>query len=108
MEAEYRYSFSLEAANDLEKTLRYMRDELDNAAAARSFIAKLEAVISNIRSFPFSGVLVDNPLVKRQDVRKAFVGNYILYYLPDAHKRTVYVLRLVYGHRDRNRIEKEL
>lgn len=41
-------------------------------------------------------------------VRKKTVGNYILYYLPDAVKQIIFVLRIVYGKRNMDEILRKL
>ncbi|MBQ6163308.1 MAG: type II toxin-antitoxin system RelE/ParE family toxin [Clostridia bacterium] len=108
MAADYSFSFTDIAAADLNETLNYISGELSNPTAAQSFIQKMETAISTIRTFPLSGSPVDNPYVKRNDIRKTTVGNYVLYYLPDHFKHEIIILRIVYGPRDRDRIETKL
>ena len=108
MAADYSFSFTAIAAADLDETLNYISGELSNPTAAQSFLQKMEASISAIRMFPLSGSPVDNPYVKRNDIRKTMVGNYVLYYLPDHLKREIVIMRIVYGQRDRDYIEENL
>ncbi len=108
MAADYSFSFTSIAAADLDETLNYISEELRNPIAAQSFLQKMETAISAIRTFPLSGSPVDNPYVKRNDIRKTMVGNYVLYYLPDHLKREIVILRIVYGQRDRDHIEENL
>ena len=108
MAADYSFSFTDIAAADLDETLNYISGELSNPTAAQSFFRKMETVISAIRTFPLSGSPVDNFYVKRNDIRKTMVGNYVLYYLPDHLKREIVILRIVYGQRDRDHIEENL
>ena len=108
MAADYSFSFTDIAASDLDAALEYISCELSKPTAAQSFLKKLENAISTIRSFPFSGSPVENPFVRRREIRKIMVGNYVLYYLPDQMKRSIVILRIVYGHRDRDSIEQEL
>ncbi|MBR5427006.1 MAG: type II toxin-antitoxin system RelE/ParE family toxin [Clostridia bacterium] len=108
MAADYSFFFTEIAAADLNETLDYISEELSNPTAAQSFIQKMETAISTIRTFPLSGSPVDNPYVKRNDIRKVPVGNYVLYYLPDHFKHEIIILRIVYGPRDRDQIETKL
>lgn len=108
MAADYSFSFADIAAADLDDTLNYISSGLSNPIAAQSFLRKMETSISVIRTFPLSGSPVDNPYVKRNDIRKIMVGNYVLYYLPDHLKNEIVILRIVYGQRDRDDIEKNL
>ncbi len=108
MAAEYSFSFTDAAAADLDEILGYISEELRNPSAAKSFLDKTQAAVSKIRSFPLSGVRVENPYVKRKDIRRVNVGNHVLYYLPDQMKREIIILRIVYGRRDRERLEERL
>ena len=108
MAADYSFAFTSIAAADLQETLNYISEELRNPIAAQSFLQKMETAISAIRTFSLSGSPVDNPYVKRNDIRKTMVGNYVLYYLPDHLKREIVIFRIVYGQRDRDLIEENL
>ena len=108
MATDYSFFFTDTAVTDLEETLNYISAELSNPTAANNFIIKLETAVSSIRKFPLSGSPVDNPYVRRNDIRKKLVGNYVLYYIPDQEKHQIMILRIVYGQRDRDQIEKEM
>lgn len=108
MAADYSFSFTNTAATDLDETLNYISGELSNPIAAQSFLQKMETTISAIRTSPLSGSPVENPYVKRNNIRKTMVGNYVLYYLPDHLKQEIVILWIVYGQRDRDRIEENL
>ena len=43
---------------------------------------------------------VHNEYIKRDDVRKVMVGNYVVYYVYEAKKRLITILRIVYGARN--------
>lgn len=42
------------------------------------------------------------------NIRKKFVGNYIVYYKPDMYDHIIYIVRIVYGKRSMNEILSEL
>ena len=108
MAADYSSSFTDIAVADLRETLNYISENLRNPIAAQSFLQKMETSISAIRTFPLSGSPVDNPYVRRNDIRKTMVGNYVLYYLPDHLKHEIVILRIIFGQRDRDQIEENL
>ncbi|MCR5041069.1 MAG: type II toxin-antitoxin system RelE/ParE family toxin [Clostridia bacterium] len=108
MAVDYSFSFTDAAAADLDETLNYISGELSNPTAAQSFLKKMETAISAVRTFPLSGSPALNPYVKRNDIRKTMVGNYVMYYLPDHLKHEIVILRIVYGQRDRDSIEENL
>ena len=108
MADEFSFSFTAAAENDLDETLTYISKELSAPISANTFLKKLEDRIDLLRKFPFSCSVVGNPFVKRNDIRKTPVGNFILYYVPDPVGREIVILRIVYGPRDRETIEREL
>ena len=108
MAVDYSFSFTDIAAADLRETLNYISENLRNPIAAQSFLQKMETSISAIRTFPLSGSPVDNPYVRRNDIRKTMVGNYVLYCLPDHLKHEIVILRIIFGQRDRDQIEENL
>ena len=69
---------------------------------------KLEEKLSDICKNPVSGRIVENEYLKRDDIRRFFVKNYIVYYVIDEDNSRVVVLRMVYGRRNQDEIIKEL
>lgn len=108
MASEFKYEFTDSASRDLDEILSYVSYELKNPQAAKDLLDGIKAEINNICSFPFSGEEVKNEFVILQGVRRVTVGNYNLYYYPNESKRTVTVLRIIYGKRDLNYILRDL
>ena len=108
MDAEYAVVFTAAAEKDLNGTLQYLSGSLENPGAAAGFILRIEKITETLSLFPLSGSPVENPYVRRSGIRKMPVENYVLYYLPEEERRTVVILRIVYGHRDRTAIEAQM
>lgn len=108
MESKWGYRLTEKADADLDNIVQYIAVELANPQAASEFLDKLQAAIEETRSFPESGAPVVNEYLPDTAVRKKLVGNYILYYLPDSAKRTIYVLRIVYGRRNMDEILRQI
>ena len=51
---------------------------------------------------------MENEHLKRNDVRRFLVDNYICYYIVDDEERNIVILRLVYGKRDQGKILKSI
>ena len=51
---------------------------------------------------------MQNGYVPQTGIREKLVGNYILFYQTDAETQTVYILRVVHGSRDLDRVVKNL
>lgn len=103
----YDYDLTEIAESDIDETLSYMEDDLSNPTAASDFMDALEDKIDEICKNPKTGRIVKNPYLKRDDVRRFLVDNYIAYYIIDEDNSKIVILRLVYGRRDLDKILKD-
>ena len=108
MTSNYQYHFTKKAEADLDEILSYISIELSNPAAAAGFLKDLLAVIASICSVPKIGRIVENEFLPDKEIRKSLVGNYVLYYLPDAVEMTIYILRILYGRRNLDELVREI
>ena len=108
MESKYEYLLTQKAEADLDGIVSYLSLELANAKAASDFVGKLQGVIEETLLFPLSGSLVNNEFLHDTAVRKKVIGNYLMYYLPDAEQHIIYILRLIYGRRSVEEILRQL
>ena len=108
MGCEYGYRFARRAAEDVTGIVDYLAGDLSNQTAAASFKKNLKACLDTLRLFPQSGSPVQNAYVPQVGIREKLVGNYIMFYQTDAETRTVYILRVVHGSRDLDRVVKNL
>ena len=103
---KYGYVITETAEADTDETFEYIAGDLANPYAASDFADELEKKIDEICKAPKTGRLVENEYLKRNDVRRILVGNYIVYYIIDDEARNIVILRLVYGKRDQDEILK--
>lgn len=108
MEYRFNYQFTHKADSDLDDIVSYIAIELSNPKAASDFLDKLQAAIEEALAFPKSGPLVNNEFLQNHEIRKKFIGNYIMYYLPDFPGETIYILRIIYGKRNMDDILREI
>ena len=108
MESKFRYRLSHLAKTDLDDIVSYIAVELANPQAATKFSDSLERTIDEVCTFPESGSPVNNEFLSNKEVRKKFVGNYIIYYVPVPNEKLIYVIRIVYGKRNMDNIFREL
>ncbi|MBR4831309.1 MAG: type II toxin-antitoxin system RelE/ParE family toxin [Butyrivibrio sp.] len=104
----YVYDLTITAESDIDETLEYMEDDLMNPSAASDFMDALENKLDEICKNPRMGRIVENPFLKRDDVRRFLVDNYIVYYIIDEENSRVVILRVIYGKRDLNQILKDI
>ena len=105
---QYSYVLTETALNDLDETYEYIAVDLANPDAAGDFADELEETLTEICKTPRTGRPVTNPYLKRNDIRRFLVKNYIGYYLVDEDTGTIVVLRIVYGKRNQDKILKTI
>ena len=105
---EFKYQFTQSALQDFREILRYISTDLSNPIAAKNLGKKIFEKIDMVRDFPDSGVRVDNEFLSDKSVRKALVGNYIIYYKASYEEKMIYVVRIVYGKRNLDEILKSI
>ena len=108
--ASERYSYILTetAETDVDEAFDYITNELVNPEAAAALADELEQKLEEVCRAPKTGRLVQNPYLKRPDIRRVLVKNYIAYYLIDEDELTIIILRFVYNKRDQDPILKSL
>ena len=104
----YNYVLTESAEADVDEAFDYIANELVNPDAASAFADELEEKLEEICKTPKTGRPVHNPYLKRDDVRRVLVKNYIAYYLIDEEKENIVVLRVIYNRRDQDKVLKLL
>lgn len=100
----YSYLFTINAELDLDEILNYISVILSNPEAASSFVDELTEKLSLLCSSPRIGIPVTNEYFLRSDVRKIFIGNYVVYYTDDSVRCKIIILRIIYGKRDQSSV----
>ena len=104
----YNYVLTESAKADIDEAFDYIAGDLVNPDAASAFADELEEKLEEICKTPKAGRPVHNPYLKRDDVRRVLVKNYIAYYLIDEEEANIVVLRVVYSRRDQDKILKTI
>ncbi len=104
----YNYVLTESAEADVDEAFDYIANELVNPDAASAFADELEEKLEEICKTTKAGRPVHNPYLKRDDVRRVLVKNYIAYYLIDEEKENIVVLRVIYNRRDQDKVLKLL
>ena len=104
----YSYVLTKAAESDIDEALAYIAVILRNPEAAAVLVDEFGEQIENICLVPKSGKLVENEFLKRDDVRRFLVKNYVGYYLVDDEAKKIVVLRFVYGRRKQEAIIQDL
>ena len=102
------YSFTAKAEQDLDGIIKYISEDLSNKTAAQNFFLKVFENIDTIRSYPKTGLLINNEYVSDKSVRRVLIDNYVLYYKADEELKSLTIVRIIYGKRNMTDIMQSL
>ena len=100
MASDYQYELTETASQDLDHIISYIVEDLLNRSAATSLVEALRIELDMLCHEPSAGVPVENRYLLRNDVRKVFVKNFVIYYIPDKDVQKIIVIRI--GHKLQN------
>ena len=94
------YYFTTLAENDINEIFEYISIVLLNQTAVEELIVEIQKTIDNIIIFPNMYPTISNEFIKRTDIRKVNIKNYVMYYVCDKEHENIIILRVVYNKRD--------
>lgn len=99
----YRVKVSEQADADLRGIYEYIAFRLRSARNAARQLERLEKAIYGLDTMPNKYGVYAKGKWKERGLRRMPVDNYQVFYIPDAERRTVEVLRVLYGRMDADR-----
>ncbi len=97
MQTKYNLAVFPKAVEDIENIVSYVANELKNNSAATKLLNDFYNIMESIRSFPTSCPKINNIAVKNNNLRKAIVKNYIVFYHVNELSHTIEIVRVLYG-----------
>lgn len=101
----FEVHYTVKARQDLRNIYEYIAYDLLVPETAARQAQRTMKEIEALNEMPMRYRLYDDEPWHRQEVRFFPVDNYLVFYLPDKAKHTVYIVRIIYGGRD---IRKQL
>lgn len=101
----YEVIISDKAAVDLRNIYEYIAFTLESAENAKNQLNRIEKCIYALEQFPERFRLYYQEPWLSRNTRVVAVDNYLVFYIPNPNKKTVTIIRILYGSRD---IDKEL
>ncbi len=105
---KYDYVLTELAESDIDDVFEYIALDLANPDAASDFADELEEKLNELCKTQKNGHLVENEFLKRDDIRRILVGNFLAYYIINDENKQIVVLRVVYSKRDQGKILREV
>lgn len=96
----YEIEVSGQADRDLRGIFEYIAIELQSPENANGQLDRLEEQISSLDTMPERYRKYEKEPWKSRGLRVLPVDNYVVYYVPDSHRKVVTILRVMYAGRD--------
>lgn len=97
---KYEIEFSKEARKDLKDIVRYIKYNLQEPNIALKFANKIKNNIEKLSENPNIYSIIDDKFLKKFELRKMIVDNYIIFYKIDDKQNKVQIVRIMYGRRN--------
>ncbi|AMH94579.1 addiction module toxin, RelE/StbE family [methanogenic archaeon ISO4-H5] len=103
--SNYAVELSGDAQDQISEIYGYIRDNLSNPSAAKTFLNDTEEAISSLEQFPYAHMeRPGSELIGGSKKRQYFYrANYCLFYVVKEETKTVRVIRVTYSRRDLDR-----
>ena len=97
---KYQIELTRQAIADLTDLYRYIAFDLFSPQVAEEQISRIERAIASLEQMPERFRAYGNEKWKKRNLRIMPVNRYLVFYIPSETKRTVTVIRVLYGGRD--------
>ena len=104
----YEGKLTPQASRQIEETVQYISKILQEPKTARKWADTLQSEIQKLDSMPARYPLTEEEPWRTKGIRKMTVKNFLVYYLVDEERKTVWVTAVIYGRRDQISALREL
>ena len=94
----YTIEYSKEAKQDLIDIKKYIKYNLQEPSTAQKLITKIRNQINSLKSNPEIYAIIDDDIIKKLEIRKLIVDNYIVFYR--MKNNDLEIVRIMYGRRN--------
>ncbi len=94
----YNIEYSKEAKQDLIDIKKYIKYNLQEPNTAQKLITKIRNQINSLKSNPEIYAIIDDDIIKKLEIRKLIVDNYIVFYR--MKNNDLEIVRIMYGRRN--------
>lgn len=97
---QYEVKLTAQAIGQIEETVQYISKILLEPETAQKWTDVLQCEIGKLDFMPSRYPLTEEEPWRTKEVRKMPVKNFLVYYLIDEKKKSVWVTAVIYGRRD--------
>lgn len=95
---KYNIEYSKESKQDLIGIKQYIKYNLQEPETAQKLISNIRKEINNLKNNPEIHAVIDDDILKKLEIRKLIVDNYIVFYRILANN--IQIVRVMYGRRN--------
>lgn len=81
-------------------TYVYIKYNLQEPVIAKKMIAKIREKINKLKDNPTIYAIIKDEIIKKREIRKIKVNNYIVFYRVEENNKIVEIVRIMYGRRN--------
>ena len=97
---KYTIHYTKKAALDLYSAAYYIKTDLLNPQAAYNLIMETKKRVSSLEHMPEKHPLLLDPVLRSHGLRCIVINNYLVFFIVEQEKKTVHIIRYIYGRRD--------
>lgn len=97
---KYVIEYSRDAKQDLIGIKQYIKNNLQEPNIAEKLITKIRTKIDNLTNNPNIYSIIDDDFIKKLEIRKFVVDNYIVFYRVKNESKRIQIARVMYGRRN--------
>ena len=98
--SKYNIEFSSEARKDLKAIICYIADNLQEHNIATKLSNKIKENIYNLSENPKIYKVIDDMFLKKLQLRKCIVDNYLIFYKVIDEEKVIQIVRIMYKRRN--------
>lgn len=95
---KYNVEYSIKSKQDLIGIKQYIKYNLQESETAEKLITKIRKEINNLKNNPEIFTIIDDDIIKKLEIRKLIVDNYIVFYR--IKDNNIQIVRIMYGRRN--------
>ena len=101
---KYKIQFSKDARKDLIDIYSYIKYNLQELAIAKKLLKKIKEEIYKLEDNPTIYAIIKDEIMKKREIRKIKVNNYIVFYKVEEKNKIVEIIRIMYSRRNWTKI----
>ena len=98
--SKYKIQFSKDARDDLIDIYSYIKYNLQEPIIAKKLVKKLREEIYKLEDNPTIYTIIKDEFIKKRQIRKIKVNNYIVFYKVEENNSIVEIVRIMYARRN--------